>query len=126
MHMFAKITLNTYATKNNSSFPAQNFSVFSVSSSPSVNFLLNFYFFLLFLFCPPVLSVPIIITQNKIKIECDYQMDQYSKMHNDPLGKVILLAILFWLQITILLYIFKKNHEKHFDYILLLYTRRCH
>lgn len=53
-------------------------------------------------------------------------MDQYSKMHNDPLGKVILLAILFWLQITILLYIFKKNHEKHFDYILLLYTRRCH
>lgn len=52
-------------------------------------------------------------------------MDQYSKMHNDPLGKVILLAILFWLQITILLYI-KQNHEKHFDYILLLYTRRCH
>lgn len=36
-------------------------------------------------------------------------MDQYSKMHNDPLGKVILLAILFWLQITILLYIFKKK-----------------
>lgn len=35
-------------------------------------------------------------------------MDQYSKMHNDSLGKVILLTIFFGLQTTILLYILKK------------------